>query len=160
MSAASGSGVAPVSLERLSDEREWITARVGATGYRTEITAGPHSLVADEPITAGGTGTGPTPYELLLGALASCMAMTLRMYADRKRWPLESVGIQLRTERAHDKDCAECEQSEVGIPRVSRRIVLVGPLSEEQRLRLHQIADRCPVKQTLGRGMLVETLDI
>ena len=147
--------ITPTSV---TDEREWITASVGPTGYRTEITAGPHRYFADEPVPLGGTGTGPTPYELLLGALGSCMAMTLRMYADRKRWPLHGVRIHLRTERAHGADCEKCETEEVGLPRVARRIELAGPLSDEQRDRLHQIADRCPVKQTLQRGLVVETV--
>jgi len=141
-----------------TDEREWITASVGPSGYRTEITAGPHRFFADEPIPLGGTGTGPTPYELLLGALGGCMAMTLRMYADRKRWPLRGVRIHLRTERAHEKDCEDCETEEVGLPRIARRIELDGPLDDQQRERLHYIADRCPVKQTLQRGLVVETV--
>ena len=79
-----------IATSASTDEKEWITASVGPSGYRTEITAGPHRFLADEPVPLGGTGTGPTPYELLLGALGSCMAMTLRMYADRKRWPLRT----------------------------------------------------------------------
>ena len=141
-----------------TDEREWITASVGPSGFRTEIIAGPHRFFADEPVPLGGTGTGPTPYELLLGALGSCMAMTLRMYADRKRWPLRGVRIHLRTGRAHEKDCESCETEEVGLPRIARRIELDGPLNDEQRERLHYIADRCPVKQTLQRGLVVETV--
>ena len=160
MSAESDdAGPTSALIRNVTDEREWITAHTGASGFRTEITAGLHALVADEPRALGGTGMGPTPYELLLAALSSCMAMTLRIYADRKGWPLESVRIQLRTERAHEKDCEECELSEVGIPRVARRIELDGPLTDEQRARLLQIADRCPVKQTLTRGIVVETVE-
>ena len=140
----------------VTDEREWITASVGPTGYRTEITAGPHRYFADEPVPLGGTGTGPTPYELLLGALGSCMAMTLRMYADRKKWPLESVRVSMRTARSHEADCEQCETEDVGIARVERRVEMTGPLTDEQRKRLLQIADRCPVKQTLERGIRVE----
>jgi putative redox protein len=147
-----------ITPSSVTDEREWITASVGPTGFRTEVTAGGHHFFADEPVALGGTGTGPTPYEILLGALGSCMAMTLRMYADRKRWPLHGVRIHLRSERAHEKDCERCEEEEVGLPRVARRIELAGPLSDEQRDRLHQIADRCPVKQTLQRGLVVETV--
>ena len=106
-----------VATSASTDEREWITASIGPSGYRTEIFAGPHRFHADEPVPLGGTGTGPTPYELLLGALGSCMAMTLRMYADRKRWPLHAVRIHLRTERAHEQDCEKCETEEVGLPR-------------------------------------------
>ena len=150
--------VTVVDATGATDEREWITASVGPSGYRTEITAGSHRFFADEPVPLGGTGTGPTPYELLLGALGSCMAMTLRMYSDRKRWPLRGVRIHLRTERAHEKDCENCETEEVGLPRIARRIELDGPLNDEQRERLHYIADRCPVKQTLQRGLVVETV--
>jgi putative redox protein len=152
--------VSVVDTTGTTDEREWITASVGGSGFRTEITAGPHRFTADEPVALGGTGKGPTPYELLLGALGGCMAMTLRMYADRKRWPLHGVRIHLRTERAHEQDCEKCETEEVGMPRVARRIELDGPLTDEQKERLHQIADRCPVKQTLQRGILVETVTL
>jgi putative redox protein len=141
-----------------TDAHEWITAQVGASGFRTDITAGPHYLIADEPVALGGTGLGPTPYELLLGALSSCMAMTLRMYADRKGWPLESVQIHLRTARAHEQDCEKCDTEHVGIPFIARRIELTGDLTVEQRARLLQIADRCPVKQTLEGGIRVETV--
>jgi len=136
----------------------WVSAHVGASGFRTELRAGAHEWVADEPVALGGTDAGPTPYDYLLGALSGCMAMTLRMYADRKRWPLHGVRIHLRTERAHEQDCEKCEDEEVGLPRIARRIELAGPLSDEQRNRLHQIADRCPVKQTLQRGLVVETV--
>ena len=140
-----------------TDEREWITARVGPSGFRTEVTAGAHTIIADEPIALGGTGLGPTPYEILLTALSSCMAMTLRMYADRKGWPLHAVRIHLRTAHAHEKDCERCETESVGPPRIARRIELDGPLDAEQTKRLLQIADRCPVKQTLERGIKIES---
>jgi len=148
----------PVDSRNATDEREWISATAGASGFRTDVQAGPHSFIADEPIALGGSGLGPTPYELLLGALSSCTAMTLRMYADRKQWPLQSVTVQLRTERAHEKDCERCETADVGPTRIARRIELAGPLSDEQRKRLLQIADRCPVKQTLERGVKVESV--
>jgi uncharacterized OsmC-like protein len=148
----------PIDSRNATDEREWISATVGASGYRTDVQAGPHAFVADEPLALGGSGLGPTPYELLLGALSSCMAMTLRMYADRKKWPLEGVTIYLRTDNAHQKDCARCDMADVGPPRIARRIELAGPLSDEQRARLLQIADRCPVKQTLERGVRVESV--
>ena len=148
----------PIDSRNATDEREWISATVGASGFRADVQAGPHAFIADEPIPLGGTGLGPTPYELLLGALSSCMAMTLRMYADRKKWPLEGVTIYLRTDNAHQKDCARCDTADVGPPRIARRIELSGPLSDEQRTRLLQIADRCPVKQTLERGLKVESV--
>lgn len=138
---------------------EWVSASVGPRGFRTELAARSHTFVADEPLELGGTDGGPTPYELLLGALAGCMAMTLRMYADRKRWPLEGVTVQLRSGRTHEKDCESCETEDVGINRIERRIELRGPLSDEQRARVLQIADRCPVKQTLERTLRVVSIE-
>ncbi|MEO6527648.1 MAG: OsmC family protein [Gemmatimonadaceae bacterium] len=157
-SDANDNSVTSSLVANLTDEREWVTAHVGASGFRTDIRAGLHTILADEPVAQGGTDVGATPYELLLGALGACMAMTLRMYADRKGWPLESVSVHLRTARAHEEDCVACETEDVGIPIIARRIELVGPLDDEQRRRLLQIADRCPVKQTIERGIRVETV--
>lgn len=136
-----------------SADEGWVTARVGPDGFRTELEIRNHGLVADEPVALHGTDRGPTPYEYLLSALGSCMAMTLRMYADRKRWPLEGVEVRLRTTQSHEEDCENCESTPVGVTRIERSLDLSGPLSEEQRARLLQIADRCPVKQTLERGL-------
>ena len=153
-----GSGLTSALVKPVTDDHEWITAHVGPSGFRTDISAGLHTIVADEPVALGGTGLGTTPYELLLAALSGCMAMTLRMYADRKGWPLESARVHLRTAAAHEKDCENCETEEVGIPRVARRIDLIGPLTDEQRKRLLQIADRCPVKQTLAKGIRIDSV--
>ena len=136
----------------------WVTARTGAAGFRTEITAGNHVFVADEPVSFGGTDGGPTPYDYLLAALASCTAMTLRMYADRKAWPLEEAVVRLRNARSYAADCANCEAQAVGIRRLEREIELRGPLTGEQRDRLLAIAERCPVKQTIERGIRVEAV--
>lgn len=134
---------------------DWVSAETGRTGFRTALSARSHAFVADEPLSVGGADTGPTPYEYLLAALAGCMAMTLRMYADRKRWPLERVRISLRSARSHTKDCEACETEDVGIHQVERRVELDGPLTDEQRTRMMQIADRCPVKQSLQRELRV-----
>ena len=137
------------------DANTWITAHVGASGFRTGLSARGHAYTADEPVSLGGTDAGPTPYEYLLGALAGCMAMTLRMYADRKRWPLEAAEVRVRTARSHEKDCEQCDTADVGVTRIEREVELTGALSDEQRARLLEIADRCPVKQTLARGVEV-----
>ena len=142
-----------------ADHAGWIVARAGASGFRTELDMGGFPLVSDEPISVGGSGAGPTPYELLLGALASCTAMTVRMYASRKQWPLESVEVRLRDTPAHMKDCLDCETQAVGMRSLDRMVRLEGPLSAEQHARLLQIADRCPVKQTLERGIQIRTVE-
>jgi putative redox protein len=111
--------------------------------------------VADEPTALGGTDRGPTPYELLLGALGSCTVMTLRMYADRKGWPLEGVEVRLRTSQSHEADCVQCDEKDVGITTVERQLELFGMLTDAQRERLLEIADRCPVKQTLEKGLAI-----
>lgn len=152
VSASASPGAGAVHDE---DGGRWVTARIGLNGFRTEIEARSHGLVADEPTTLGGTDRGPTPYELLLGALGGCMAMTLRMYADRKGWPLEGVEVQLRTAQSHEADCVQCDEKDVGITTVERRLELLGTLTDAQRERLLEIADRCPVKQTLERGVVV-----
>jgi putative redox protein len=146
-----------VTTRETSDrEPPWVSASVASGGFRTTIRTRTHALVADEPRDAGGTDAGPTPYELLLGALASCTAMTVRMYADRKQWPLSDVVVRIRPVRPHAVDCADCETREVGVGRLEREVELVGELTGEQRTRLLYIADRCPVKQTLERGLHVE----
>ena len=148
-----------IDAQAVDDETRWVTTRVGSPGYRADVRARSHAFVIDEPTTVGGGDAGPTPYEFLLASLSGCMAMTLRMYADRKGWPLESVTIALRTSRSHELDCENCEKSEVGITRIERKIDLGGTLSPEQRQRLLQIADRCPVKQTLERGFKIVNVD-
>lgn len=141
-----------------SGEEGWVTAHVGPNGFRADLKMRNHDLVVDEPVSAGGTDEGPTPYEYLLSALGSCTAMTLRFYADRKGWPLEDVRVDLRTSRSHEKDCEDCEKTKVGVTTVDRKVELSGPLTEEQRAKLLEIADRCPVKQTLASCIVVKTV--
>lgn len=124
-------------------------------GFRTEIAARGHTLVADEPSEFGGTDQGPTPYDYLAAALGACTAMTIRLYADRRGWPLESVTVKLRHGRVHEKDCEACEAQAVGMNQIEREVQLTGDLTPEQRLGLLRVADRCPVGQTLARGMRV-----
>ena len=136
-------------------EKFRVVARTGE-GLCTELEAGGHTLVADEPESLGGTDEGPTPYDYLLAALGGCTAMTLRMYADRKGWPLEAVTVRLSQERIHAKDCGECETEEGRIDRIEREIELEGPLDDKQRRRLLEIADMCPVHRTLTTEVLIE----
>jgi putative redox protein len=150
--------VVPPEGGKDADGGRWVATKIGPTGFRADITARTHALVADEPVAFGGTNAGPTPYEYLLTALSSCMAMTLRMYADRKGWPRESVEVRLRAGQSHGPDCVNCATSDVGITQIERQVAFGGALTKEQRQRLLQIADRCPVKQTLERGIKVATV--
>lgn len=132
-----------------------VVVSLGSSGFRTEITARGHTLIADEPIEAGGGNEGPTPYDFLAASLGACTAMTLRIYADRREWPLEGVRVTLRHSRVYETDCEECASRPVGIDQLERDIELTGPLTEEQHAGLIRIADRCPVGQTLERGVRV-----
>jgi uncharacterized OsmC-like protein len=134
-----------------------VIVRGAADGFAQEITAGAHHLRSDEPASAGGTDRGPTPYDLLLAALGSCTSMTIAMYARRKRWPLERVTVSLRHSRVHAEDCADCDTQEAKLTVIDRNIALDGPLGEDQRARLLEIANRCPVHMTLSSKMDIRT---
>jgi putative redox protein len=121
------------------------------------VLAGRHDLSADEPIAAGGRDGGPGPYDYLLVALGACTSMTLRLYANRKAWPLEQVIVRLRHAKIHASDCAECETTEGFLDRIERDIELVGALDGEQRARLMDIADKCPVHRTLTGEVKIAT---
>lgn len=125
--------------------------------YTQAIRAGHHRLRADEPESAGGTDSGPSPYDLLLAALGACTSMTLRMYADRKRWPLDGVAVHLKHEKVHAQDCEECETREGRIDKIEREIEILGALDESQRSRLLEIANKCPVHRTLHSEVWVPT---
>jgi putative redox protein len=128
-----------------------------ARGFAQEISVGPHRLLADEPTSAGGTDTGPDPYGYLLAALGSCTSMTLALYARRKQWPLEAVRVELRHSKVHAADCESCETKEGRIDRIERDVSLTGPLSGEQRARLLEIANKCPVHVTLASEIDIRT---
>ena len=134
-----------------------VIVRGGATGFAQEIEAGRHRLTADEPVEAGGTDVGPSPYELLLAALGACTSMTISMYARRKGWPLEAVTVRLQHARIHAQDCAECETKEGMLDRIEREISLAGALDAAQRERLLEIANRCPVHRTLVSEIDIRT---
>jgi len=128
-----------------------------AGGFAQHIAAGRHRLAADEPSKAGGTDTGPSPYELLLSALGACTSMTLSLYARRKDWPLSAVRVTLRHSRIHAADCESCETKVGFLTRIDCEIELVGDLDDAQRARLLEIAEKCPVHRTLTSEISIAT---
>jgi putative redox protein len=138
-----------------SDSR--IMTRTGKAGFRTDIIANGHSLIADEPISVGGSNTGPNPYDLLVSALGACTGMTLRMYADQKKLPLDGVTVRLRHEKIHALDCVECDDPKSKIDFIEREIELEGDLDQEMRHKLIEIAERCPVHRTLESRSRIAT---
>jgi putative redox protein len=120
---------------------------------------GPHRFLADEPVKVGGLGTGPGPYDLLLAGLGACTSMTLRLYADNKKLPLERVLVRLTHNRIHAVDCLNCETKEGMVDRIDRNITLEGALGADERKRLMEIADKCPVHRTLESEIEIRTVE-
>lgn len=125
--------------------------------YRQAVRTSTHDWVVDEPVSVGGNDAGPNPYDQLLAALGTCTAITLRMYADRKGWPLQHVSVRLQHDRIHAKDCGDCTTSSGTLTRIRRDIRLDGPLTAEQRHSLMSIADKCPVHQVLRTETVIDT---
>ena len=130
-----------------------ITARL-TTGMAVRLSNGRHEWRADEPVDAGGTDTGPNPYELLLGSLAACTCVTISLYCQFKKLPLESVSTTYEFDRNHAKDCEDCDIPDKGfIERITSKVHIEGNFDDTQRKRLAQIAERCPVHKTLAHGV-------
>ena len=119
------------------------------SGYKTELSARGHSIISDEPLAANGTDTGMNPYELLLSAIGACKAITMRMYAERKGWPLEDVSIELVHEKIPAEECESSESKTGKIDKISIRVDIKGELSEEQKARILEIGEKCPVQKTV-----------
>jgi uncharacterized OsmC-like protein len=143
--------------ETISNNPPHVMVHGGAAGFAQQIQVGAHQLSADEPIESGGTDTGPSPYDLLLAALGSCTSMTIGLYARRKNWPLQEVVVSLWHSKIHAADCAECESKEGRIDRIEREIQLIGSLTNEQRSKLMEMADKCPVHRTLTSEINIRT---
>ena len=125
--------------------------------FQQTVSIGPHRLLADEPAAAGGEDTGPGPYDFVLAGLGACTSMTMRMYADRKSLPLERVTVTLKHSKIHAQDCAECETKAGMLDQIDRTIAMEGALDAEQRRKLMEIADKCPVHRTLTSEIHIVT---
>ena len=143
--------------DTLGAEHGSVVARTWSDGFYTEVAAGDHALVADEPASVGGSNRGPSPYELLSAALATCTTMTLKMYAGFKDIDIDSVTVKVIHKKMHAEACADCESEDGKIDEFRRELTIEGNLDEAQRQRMLEIADRCPVHQTLHGEIKVRT---
>lgn len=136
-----------------------VVVRVGPTDLVADIRSGRHTWIADEPLAVGGQDRGPTPYDLLLSALGACTAITLRLYASQKQWPLQGIEISLSHQRIHRQDCEQCEQPGATLEEIRKELRLLGPLTAEQRQRLYTISEKCPVQKALaGSALQISTV--
>lgn len=133
-----------------------VLVRGSASGFAQEITTAAHHFRADEPTSVGGSDSAPTPYDYVLAGLGACTSMTVGLFARRKKWPLEDVVVGLRHSRIHAQDCADCETKEGMLDRIDIDVELKGPLTEEQRAKLMEIASKCPVHRTLKSEMEIK----
>ena len=140
----------------MSEDRKEVVVRGDGEGLHHEVFVGSHRLAADEPPESGGSDRGPNPYDLLLASLGACTAMTLTMYAQRKGLPLQGVTTRLQHSRIYADDCAECDTEQGRIDTIELNIELDGPLSDEQRSKLLEIARKCPVHRTLTSEKVIE----
>lgn len=146
------------ALQALATGGTVVVAATGQGKFEQVMVDGRHSLIADEPRPAGGADVGPGPYEFLLMSLGSCTSMTVHLYAARKQWPLEQCVVRLRHAKVHAEDCVDCEHDpKAMIDRIDRAIEFIGPLDDEQRSRLLQIANQCPVHRTLSSKIDIKT---
>jgi uncharacterized OsmC-like protein/fermentation-respiration switch protein FrsA (DUF1100 family) len=136
-----------------------LVRETGGGKFQQEVLSGPHRFLADEPVKVGGLDSGPGPYDLLLAGLGACTSMTMRLYADHKKLPLERVSVRLVHNRIHAEDCLNCETREGMLDRIDRNITMEGPLDAEQRKRLLEIANKCPVHRTLESEIEIRTFE-
>ncbi len=134
-----------------------VVAETGDGPFNEVLLDGRHRMIADEPASSGGDDAGPNPYELLLMALGACTSMTLRLYAERKEWPLERVVVRLTHRKDYATDCAACEDKDAMLDHIDRMIEIRGRLDHAQRHRLLEIAEQCPVHRTLTSKIVITT---
>lgn len=131
---------------------------LGEQKFKTIMTAGNHELIADEPEHIGGNDEGPDPYDYLLMALGSCSLITMKMYADRKNWPVEDIYIEMRHYKDHAKDCEDSKDPKAKIDKIDKDIFVKGDLTQEQLDRLKEISNKCPVHKTLLSDIEISSL--
>ena len=137
--------------------RQVVVRETRDSKFQQSVTVGPHRMVADEPVSVGGQDSGPGPYDFVLAGLGACTSMTMRMYADRKALPLDRITVTLKHSKIYAKDCAECETREGMLDQIDRVIRIEGTLDAEQRQKLMEIADKCPVHRTLTSEIRIVT---
>jgi putative redox protein len=145
------------AMDLPEEPRKVVVQETRKSKFNQAITVGPHHLVADEPVAAGGADAGPGPYDFLLAGLGACTSMTMRLYADRKSLPLDRVTVTLKHSKIYAKDCAECDTREGMLDQIERDITIDGALDAEQRKKLMEIADKCPVHRTLTSEIRIVT---
>lgn len=131
-------------------EKKIIHVHLGDKNYETVLSAGRHELISDEPKHSGGDDKGPDPYDYLLMSLGSCTAITLRMYAERKEWPVEDIFVELRYFKEHAEDCIDCDEKSAKIDKIEKELIVKGDLNQEQLDKLLEISHKCPVNKTLN----------
>lgn len=132
-----------------SEKKKIVHIHLSKENYKTVMTAGNHELLADEPSHMGGKDSGPDPYDYLLMSLGSCTVITLKMYADRKKWDIEDIYVELRHFKEHADDCVDCKDPKAKIDKIEKEIIVKGNISDEQREKLLEISKKCPVHKTL-----------
>jgi putative redox protein len=132
-----------------NSDKKIVHIHLGNENYKTVMTAGNHELISDEPEKVGGKDLGPDPYDYLLMSLGSCSVITMRMYADRKEWPVEDIYIEMRHFKDHADDCEDCDDPKARIDKIEKEIIIKGDLSDDQIERLLEISKKCPVHRTL-----------
>jgi len=132
-----------------SKKKKIVHVHLADQNYKTILTAGNHEIIADEPEHSGGQNKGPDPYDHLLMSLGSCTAITVRMYAERKKWPLEDIYVELRYFKDHAEDCIDCDDKSAKIDKIEKDLIVKGDLDQQQVDRLLEIAEKCPVNRTL-----------
>ena len=144
----------------MNDNPSIVSIETANGKFQQKIAVGKHEFLADEPVSFGGADSGPSPYDLLLAGLGACTSMTIKIYADRRGIPLTSVNVELEHSRDHVEDCETCSNDDNRIDVIDRSITLRGELTDEQRAKLMEIADKCPVHRTLENRIDIHSIEV